>query len=160
MSSNPYESPNAPSAPRVADGDLEADGRRLTDQQARWLKHSQYALRLLALMAGLLVLFLTMQVVYILVFRDPDSSQPFSVELRIRTVVINAVRIAHGAWMFLALRRFDRVIGHVLLHDAASAAVNRALRLGRNMTWALGLGTAGTILVTWILVFLTTLPAN
>ncbi len=76
---NPFATPTSTSQGEDAEGELNVSISkldRLTSQQAQWLTHSRYAMRLLSVAVGLIVLFCAGQVFYVLVFLGPDSEFP------------------------------------------------------------------------------------
>lgn len=151
---NPYAAPS--NASHVTDAVSEAaespsQRYRLTSQQAQWLTHSRYAMRLLYIAVGFVVLLCAGQVFYVLVFLGPDSEFPVDEQVRNQTLLSNAIRGAIGIWIALSVSRLDRAIGQVLEHDAAPAAVNRELRLGRN-AW-ISLASAFALMVFSVLAY-------
>lgn len=108
-------------------------------------------MRLLYIAVGFVVLLCAGQVFYVLVFLGPDSEFPVDEQVRNQTLLSNAIRGAIGIWIALSVSRLDRAIGQVLEHDAAPAAVNRELRLGRN-AW-ISLASAFALMVFSVLAY-------
>jgi hypothetical protein len=154
---NPYASPSSTShdhdAPHEAAESL-SRRNRLTDQQVQWLTQSRYGMRILYVTVGFFVLMSAGQVLFMCLFLGPGSEFPVDDQVWNQTLVVNAVRIGIGTWIALAMSRLDRAVGQVVEHDAASATVNRALRLGRNAFAALG--AAVLAMIVFAIVFVST----
>lgn len=138
MSNNPYESPSAHGEPDRTRIVLESSVTRLTANQYRWLRHSLWGLRALFMGAGIMALFSAGQIVLVFTVHGPDSPTPISHEDRVWITIFDTVFGALAIWLTLAIYRLNRAIGHVREHDAAPAAINRAIRLGSRACSALG----------------------
>ncbi len=131
---NPYSSPKSEGSANV----VEVPGLpRLSPRQIVWLIQTQYALKALYVATAILTLLYLIQLVFVLTTAGPEFPFPSSVLQNLQLTVVNLIRIVLGAWIAVALRRFDRAIGQVRLHDGALAAALRALRMSRNAWIAL-----------------------
>lgn len=149
-SDNPYESPASHGEPDRTRVVLESSVTRLTAKQYRWLRHSQFGLSALYVGVGLMALFYVGQIVFVFTMLGPDSSNPISDGDRLRITVFNSIFGALAIWLTLATYRLNRAIGHVREHDAAPAAINRAIRLGSRASIALGCCAAAQLALTFV----------
>lgn len=126
---NPYSSPNSERSANVVEA---ATLPRLTSRQNVWLGQTQYALKALYVTTAILTLLYFVQLVFF--FTTTESGLPFPSSLwqHWQFAVTNSTRILLGAWVAVALRRFDRALSQVRHHDGAAATVLRALRMSRN----------------------------
>lgn len=131
---NPYSSPNFERSATVVEA---ATLPRLTSRQIVWLSQTQYALKALYVTTAVLTLLYFVQMVFF--FTTTESGLPFPSSLwqHWHFAVTQSTRILLGAWVAVALRRFDRAISLVREHDGAAAAALRALRMSRNAWFAM-----------------------
>jgi hypothetical protein len=130
----------------------------LTAPQTRWLSQSRYALRTIGAAAALFAFLCAFQVFYTFVFLGPDSEFAVEEAVRRQVLVVNALRGSFSVWIALAVFRLDGAIGQVLKYDAAPAAVNRAVRLGRNVCVAVAAGFVAIVAAIVLLPLLQPIP--
>jgi len=126
---NPYSSPQSERAAIIVEA---ATLPRLTSRQVIWLSQTQYALKALYVTTAILTLLYFVQLVFFFTTTGAELPFPSSLWQHLQFAVTHSTRILLGAWVAVALRRFDRALGQVRHHDGAAAAVLRAMRMSRN----------------------------
>lgn len=160
---NPYVAPQSEGEPRTVEGTDEYGPRQLSPKQLRWLVQSQYALRALYVLTCLYAFINLVMIVSTQLFYSDGPGFGGNWPSNYEIFIYGGIRFAIGAWCTVALRRLDRSLTHILQHNAARVAVNRAIRLSRNALIALLVGFAviwlyGMLRTAWAFFFLPPWP--